>query len=450
MKSICLQDATPGLYHLNERDRLMDTDSIGEKYRDFVLKPIMNGIQIQRGEGVRLVDAMGKEYLDFTSGFGVSLLGYNNEYTKRVKESIHRQLDRISHIPHYLYYSEAAGALAEELARITPGNLRKTFFCNSGSEAIEGAIRTARKYKRRFELLAPQQGFFGRTIGAVSLTGMSKDKKGIGALLPGVHHIPAPYCYRCSLNHAYPDCGLACAGYLDDYIEYGTSGDVAAVFIEPILGDSGVVVPPDGYFARILDICKRHDIAVAVDETLTGFARTGKMFASEHWGITPEILVMGKALGGGLPLGAFTVTEDVASTFEFKDFSSTLGGNPVACAAALTTIKLIEESGLREKAEKLGDYLLRELRALQDTYPIIGEVRGKGLMVGIEIVKEDNDDPAPQDAARIKDLMMEKGFLLTVYGRSTLRLTPPLIIEREHIDLFLEVFGSILGQVPCG
>lgn len=426
----------------------MNKDPINKKYRNFILKPVMNEILIQRGEGMMLVDKSGKQYLDLTSGFGVSLLGYNNEYTKYVEESIQKQLHNFFHIPHYLYYSETAGKLAEKLAEITPGKLRKTFFCNSGSEAVEGAIRTARKYKKRFELMAPQQGFFGRTMGAVSLTGLSKDKKDIGSLLSGVHHIPAPYCYRCSLNHTYPECGIACVEYLEDYIEYGTSGDVAAVFLEPILGDSGVIVPPDDYFARLLDICERHDIAVAVDETLTGFARTGKMFTSEHWGIEPDILAMGKALGGGLPLGAFSVTEEVAATFEFKDFSSTLGGNPISCTAALATIELIEELSLCEKAASLGDYLLKQLRNLQATYPIIGDVRGKGLMVGIEIVEEENRNPAPQQAARIKDLMLEKGFLLTTYGRSTLRLTPPLIIERNHIDLFLEELGSTLRQGP--
>ena len=161
-----------------------------------------------------MFDASGKEYLDFTAGFGISILGYNNEYTEYVKEAIYKQIKVLIHNPHYLYYSEPAAALAEKLAELTPEGLTKTFFCNSGSEAVEGAIRTIRKFKTKFELLALQQGFLGRTIGAVSLTGRSEDKKDIGPLLPGVYHIPAPYCYRCSLNHRYPDCGIACADYI--------------------------------------------------------------------------------------------------------------------------------------------------------------------------------------------------------------------------------------------
>jgi len=423
------------------------TNPIKKKYEEFVLKPVMNEIAIREGKGSSLIDASGKEYLDFTAGFGVSSLGYNNEYTEYVREAVQRQISRIAHVPYYLYYSEPAIALAEKLAEITPGSLKKTFFCNSGSEAVEGAIRTARKYKKRFELLGLQRGFMGRTMGAVSLTGRSKDKKGVGPLLPGVHHIPAPYCLRCSLHKTYPICNIACADYVEDFLEYGTSGDVAALVIEPILGDAGVIVPPDGYFVRLEEICRRHDISIVVDETLTGFARTGRMFAIEEWEVKPEIMTLGKALGGGFPLGVFIVTGHVASVFEFEDFSSTIGGNPVACVAGLATIDLIEKEGLCEKAARLGEYLINELRNLESSYGVIGEVRGKGLIVGIEIVEEGSREPAPQKAQEIKRLMVERGFLVTVYGRSTLRLTPPLVIERKQIDRFLETFSTLLTQV---
>ena len=426
---------------------IMDSREIEKRYEEFILKPVANRIAIREGRGVKLFDTSGREYLDFTTGWGVSLLGYNNQYTDYVKEAVKKQMERITHLPHYLYYSEPAAALAEKLAEITPGSLRKTFFCNSGSEGVEGAIRTVRKYQGRFELLALQQGFMGRTIGAVSLTGLSKAKKRIGPLLPGVYHIPAPYCFRCSLGQKYPECQMACAEYVEDFLEYGTSGDVAALFIEPILGDAGVIVPPDGYFGRLVGICERHGISVVVDETLTGFGRTGRMFAIEHWAVKPEIMVLGKSLGGGFPLGAFIVTDKVAAGFEYEDFSSTMGGNPVACVAGLATISLIQKEGFCEKAAKMGEYLMQELRRLASTSPIVGEVRGKGLFVGVEIVEKEGKKAAPQKAREVKRLMLEKGFLLDIYGGSSLRLTPPLIIEREHIDHLIEGLSSVFGQV---
>ena len=425
----------------------MNADSIERRYDEFILKPVINRIALKNGKGVMISDASGKEYMDFTTGGGISILGYQNEHTDYVMEAVQKQLKKMTHLNHYLYYSEPAAALAEKLAEIAPGNLKKMFFCNSGSEAVEGAIRTMRKYKRRFELLALQQGFMGRTMGAVSLTGLSKDKKGIGPLLPGVHHIPAPYCYRCSIKHTYPECKLACVEYVEDLLEYATCGDVAAIVVEPILGDVGVIVPPDGYFGTLEKVCKRHDISFVVDETLTGFGRTGRMFAIEHSGIQPEIMTLGKALGGGFPLGVFIVTENVADVFKYEDFSSTAGGNPVACTAGLATIDIIQKENLCEKAGKTGAYLLEGLRHLASDTDFIGEVRGKGLFVGVEIVEKQSQEPAPLKAEEIKRLMVERGFLFDIFGRSSIRLTPPLIIEREHIDTFLEALSVALKKV---
>jgi len=423
--------------------------SLKKKYDAYILKPVIHKIAIKEGKGVKLFDTSGKEYLDFTAGFGVSLLGYANEYTEYVTEAISRQVNLLMHNPYYLYYSEPAAALAEKLAELTPEGLTKTFFCNSGSEAVEGAIRAIRKFKTRFELLALQQGFLGRTTGAVSLTGRSEDKKDIGPLLPGVYHIPTPYCYRCSLNHKYPDCRIACANYIEDFLEYGTTGNVAAFFFEPILGDAGVIIPPDGYFSKIVEIFQQKDIALVADETLTGLGKTGKMFAVEHWGLKPEILVLGKALGGGFPLGAFVVTREVAERFEYKDFSSTTGGNLVACAAGLAMIDVIEKENLLERAKKLGEYLINELETLKGTFNIIGDVRGKGLLIGIEIVDEESREPAPRKAVEIQSRLREQGTLLTIYGQSTLRLTPPLVIEREHIDYFIEALNFVLKKLTC-
>jgi 4-aminobutyrate aminotransferase-like enzyme len=423
---------------------MINSMDIKRQYEEFILKPVVNPITLREGKGVKLIDRSGKEYLDFTAGGGISILGYNNEYTEYVQDAAIKQMKRIPHIPHYIYYSEPAAALAEKLAEITPGKLKKMFFSNSGSEAVEGAIRTARKYAGKFELLALQQGFMGRTIGAASLTGISRSKKGIGPLLPGVYHIPAPHCLRCSLRQTYPGCGIACADYVEDFIAYGTCGDVAALFVEPILGDAGVLVPPDGYFEKLISLCGRHGITLVIDETLTGLGRTGKMFASEHWGMEPEIMTLGKALGGGFPLGAFIVTERVATVFEYEDFSSTAGGNPVACAAGLATIEVLEKERLCEKAAATGAYLMEALQRLALDSPVVEEVRGKGLFIGIEIVEKQSRVASPQKAQEIKQKMVERGYLFDIFGPSSLRLTPPLIIEKEHVNAFLEGFGSVL------
>ena len=425
----------------------MEVNLIKKKYEEFFFKPVMNELEIRGGKGVRLTDASGKEYIDFTSGFGISLLGYNNEYTEHVNEAVQKEISRGVTFTHYLYYSEPSIALAEKLSEILPGALKKTFFSCGGTMAVEGAIRAIRKYKNRFELLGLQQGFNGHSMGAASLTGHSKDKRNIGPLLPGVYHIPAPYCFRCSLRHTYPGCNLACADYVEDFLEFGTSGNVAGLVIEPIMGHAGVVVPPDGYFSRIGEICRRHDIAVVADEILTGFGKTGKMFAVDHWEIEPDIMILGKALGGGFPLGAFIVTDDIASALEYRDASAGLGGDSISSTASLTTINLIEKEALHEKAARLGDYLINELRHLEATSEMIGEVRGKGLFIGIEIVEGDNHDKAHQKAQQIKRLMLERGVLLTVYAGSTIRLTPPLIIEQDDIDRFIETFSSVLKNV---
>jgi 4-aminobutyrate aminotransferase-like enzyme len=424
----------------------MSRKSLEKRYLEYILKPVVNKISITSGKGVELFDAAGKRYLDLTTGGGISILGYHNPYTDYVKNAAQKQMERLTHLNHYIYYSEPALELAEKLAEITPGSLKRIFFCNSGSEAVEGAIRTIRKYKRKFELLGLQQGFMGRTMGAVSLTGLNKDKKMIGPLLPGVHHIPAPYCYRCSLNHTYPICDIACASYVEDYLKFGTCGAVAAAVVEPILGDVGVIEPPDEYFGFLKSIFQRHDVAWVVDETLTGFGRTGKMFAVEYTEIEPEIMTMGKALGGGFPLGAFIVTDRVAEVFEYDDFSSTAGGNPVACAAGLATIEIVLKEGLLDKVAMAGAYFKKLLQELAATTPTIGQVRGKGLFIGVEIVDKQNQIAAPQIAHSIREQMVQKGFLFDIFGLSSIRLTPPLIIENHDIDRFVGALDSVIRK----
>lgn len=421
----------------------MNKENLKKQYEDFILKPLMSTLNVVKGDGVFLVDDLGNRYLDMVSGFGVSALGYHTEEAEAVKKAILEQMDQIGHNPYYLGYTEAPANYARKLAELTPSSVQKIFFCNSGSEAIEGAIRVVCKATGRHELIAPQQSFFGRTNGAASLTGLSQDKKGV-PLLPGIYHIPAPYCYRCSLKHSFPECKVACAQYLEDVINFGTAGDVAALFVEPVLGDVGVIVPPKGYFDELVSICRKHNILLVVDETLTGLGRTGKMFACEHWNLQPDVLVMGKAIGGGLPLGGFMVSPEIAESFSSKDFSSSVGGNTMACAGGLATVNAIEELNICQHVQTVGDYLISGLQKLQQKYPQIGDVRGLGLLVGVEIIDPENNNTVPEVANRIKEQLLERGVLVTVYGDSTLRLTPALTIQQEEVDIFLSTFENVL------
>ena len=422
----------------------MEKEFIKKNYQDYILKPVMSPLNVVRGEGVFLIDDQGNKNLDMVSGFGVCALGYHSSENNIVKKAILEQMDKIGHSPYYLGYIDAPARLANKLREKSPVSVEKIFFCNSGSEAIEGAIRVVCKATGCYELIAPQQSFFGRTNGAANLTGLSQDKQGV-PLLPGVHHIPAPYCFRCSLGHSFPNCKLACAEYLEDVIEYGTKKEIAALFIEPVLGDVGVIVPPDEYFEKIVSICNKHGILLVVDETLTGLGRTGKMFACEHWGLKPDVIVMGKALGGGLPLGAFMVSRKIAETFSSKDFSSSVGGNTMACAGGNATINVIEDLDLCQHVEKVGNYLISGLKELKNKHDLIGEVRGLGLLIGVEIVDPSTKSAMPKEAERIKEELLKKNILVTVYGKSTIRLTPALNIKEEEVDLFLRTFDETLS-----
>lgn len=421
----------------------MNLKIIREDYAANILKPVMSPFEIVKGKGCHIYDASGRQYLDMVSGFGVSPFGYGTPQSESVKTAMINQMDAFIHIPYYLGYNRVAADLASTIASIVPSSVKKMFFCNSGSEGVEGAIRVIRKATGKSELISPHMSFFGRTVGAANLTGLSQDKKGV-PLLPGIHHIPAPYCYRCSFRQKYPECNLACARYLEDVLKFSSGGDVAALFVEPILGDVGAIVPPDGYFDTLISICKKYDIALVVDETLTGLGRTGKMFASEHWGLEPDILILGKALGGGLSLGAFVVSEKIAQCFESTDFSSSGGGNSTACAGGLSMIEIIRSEKLCENVHEVGKHLLLHLKEMQKSFPVIGDVRGRGFLLGIELIDEKTGNPGKDIAQKIKSILQEKGAIVTVYGDSTIRLTPSLNFSKDNADEFLEIFKNSL------
>jgi len=421
----------------------MSARDVLDRYSKYIMKTVSDPLVLAGGEGVYLIDCEGRRYLDFSTGFSVMALGYGNQ---RINDSMLSQIRKLVHCCHYQYYSVQASLLAEKLSEILGSDLTKTFFCNSGTEAVEGAMRLARKHTGRYEVVALFRSHHGRSMGAATLTGNWKEKKGMGPYVPGVVHAPAPYCYRCSLRQTYPQCGIACAEFINDLIEHATSNDVGSLFIEPVMTDV-VIVPPDQYFEKIKRICAERDLLLVVDEVQTGFGRTGKMFSFQHWNLKPHIVTLGKAMGGGLPLGAYVSTDEVTESFEFLDFASSVGGNPVACAGGLEMIRTIEREGLVENARTVGDYLLKRLVELGESHACVGEVRGKGFIIGLELVRDKKTrQPAYKEALDAKNYLRENG-LLVVLNESTFRILPPLIAENSHIDSAVELIEKALVRV---
>jgi len=431
---------------------LISHEDVVRKDEEYLIHHILRQpLVLVEGNGALLKDINGKEYIDCFSGIAVVNVGHCHP---RVVEAAKEQLNRLIHCSG-VYHSVPQTLLAEKLALVTPGDLKKTFFCNSGAEAVEGAIKLTKKYalkrgKAGLSVIALQGSFHGRTALALTLTGQKKYKVGLATFAdhPGVVHAPTPYCYRC--NYKYPNCGIACAYVLEDILELSTAGDAAALIAEPILGEGGIIVPPKEYWETVPKICRDHDIPLIIDEVQTGFGRTGAMFASQHWNLQPDIMTMAKGLGGGMPIGAFIAKDEIAAAFEPGDHFSTFGGNPVCCSAALANVNVMIDEEIPEKARKLGAYAIKRLRELAEKHEIIGEVRGKGLMIGVELVKDRaKKTPDPETANKIRDEMREKGVLIGLGGlkKCTLRLQPCLTIKRDQLDKVLETLEETLEKV---
>ena len=399
-------------------------------------------MQLVRGSMQYLYDQNGKEYVDCFAGVSVVNCGHcNPEITKEIC----KQVETLQHTC-TIYLTEPIVNLAESLAQVTPGELQKTFFCSSGTEANEGAALLATLHTGRQEFIALRQGLHGRTKLTMSLTGIGMwrtDPAPVG----GIHFAPNAYCYRCPLGKRYPECNLACADDIENVIKFSTSGQVAAFFAEPIQGNGGIITPPAGYFQRVKEILDHYGILLVMDEVQTGFGRTGKWFACEHYGVKPDIMTMAKALGNGTPVGAFTATATVADSYT-RPGASTLGGNPVTSTASLATLRYLKEHNLPERAAKLGAYLKKGLQELQQRHPTIGDVRGLGLMLGAEIVLPDGSAAGDWVDAIIEDLK-NKGFLIGKNGpgRNVLAFQPPLVIEENDLSRLLDALDDSLGKI---
>jgi 4-aminobutyrate aminotransferase len=324
------------------------------------------------------------------------------------------------------------------------------FFGNSGTEAVECALKLARLHSDRYNFLGYLRSFHGRTMGSLAFTSTSsKARENFGPLMPGVILVPYPYCYRCAFKQSHPECGLYCIEYIEKTIlKFQISPtEVAGILLEPLLGAGGYVVPPDDYWPEIRRICDEHGILYMADEIQTGFGRTGKMWASEHWGIEPDIMCMSKAAAAGLPFGICAGKTDVMDWGE-GTHENTLGGNPIVMAAALAVLKVLTRDKLWRNAESIGNQIQNRLGEIQEEIPRIGEVRGKGLMIGFELIKDTKSkEPATEERNKLIQEAFRNGVLLLGSGPSSIRLAPPLIITKEQADIGLDIIEECLKTV---
>ena len=398
-------------------------------------------------------DVDGNEFIDFNSGIGVLNVGSTNE---KVVRAATEQLKKFTHYSYTDFYYENINELASELVKMFPKNGNKrsegaqVFYGNSGTEAIEAGMKLAHYATKRPRLLAFRGAFHGRTMGSVSLTASKPTQvEGFSPLLSGVDHVPFPYCYRCPLKLEYPSCEFACIDYIQEqyFDKYVPPEEVAAFFIEPIQGEGGYVVPPEDYYKELFKRFGKYGMLFVDDEVQSGIGRTGKWFAIEHFGVVPDMIAVAKALCGGLPIGALIARSDLM-TWGPGSHASTFGGNPVSAAAGLATLSYIKEHNLLENARKQGEYMIKIFNEWKDKYEIIGDVRGKGLMIGVEIVKDKKSkEYGGAEARKITEIAWKSGVLLITSGKSTLRIVPPLTISRKLVDEALVVIERAVRQV---
>lgn len=427
----------------------MNPAEIARYEMDYLIRsfPSQEDVVVESANGTKIRDAAGKEYLDLFAGIAVNSVGHCHP---KVVAAVREQAGRFMHISNY-YHNELMPLLAKRIAEIAPRGLRHSYFTNSGTEAIDGSVKLAKKHafmhgKSGSSLVSVQGSFHGRLSLTLSLTGQKKYKGKLGnyASFPGIFYAPAPYHFRYGGSLSPSEFGRECAEKMEDLIDLYITGDVAAVVVEPIMGEGGIIVPPDTYLPKVQSICRAREIPLIVDEVQTGIGRTGRMFASQIWGIEPGILAFAKAIGGGLPIGGFIATGEISSSFEEGDHFSTFGGNPVCCAAALAVLDVVEEEHLTENAQKVGEYTIKRLREMQEKTPLIGEVRGKGLMIGVELIRDGKKTPADKEVMKVKETLRRRGFLLGVGGlyKNVLRLEPPLIITKDEIDGALDAIRT--------
>ncbi len=419
----------------------------------------------ESAHGTTVVDADGREYLDAYSALWNVNVGYGRQ---EIADAVYEQIQKLPYYPHS-QINVPATMLAEQLAACLPGDLNHVYFCNSGSEANETAIKIARQYGRqtypgenRYKIISRYRGYHGFTYGAMSATGQARRRKAFEPLVPGFPHAHPPYCYRCPLGLDPASCSIACADEIERIIQWEGPETVIGVIAEPIIGGGGVIVPPDEYFPKLRQICDDYGLLLILDEVITGFGRTGKMFACEHWDVQPDIITLAKGLTSGyLPLGACVASTAVFNTFlgeadENKEFAQvcTYGGHPVACAAGVANLKILQDERLWENSEKVGAHLLAKLETLRD-FPIVGDVRGKGLMIAVEFVQADGSHLETAATNRIIGQLRDfdtGGIIVGKIGHAVdepeniIYIAPPLILTEAEADKIFEALRQVLVQ----
>ncbi len=404
----------------------------------------------EKAKGAVITDVEGKEYIDFAGGIGVMNVGHSDE---EVLRAIWDQIQKYTHTCFHVVMYESYVELAKRLNSLTPGNFpKKTMFANSGAEAVENAIKIARHATGRTATIAFEDAFHGRTLLALSLTSKMKPYKfGFDPYAPEIYRMPYAYCYRCALGLEYPSCEVECANSLKEFFHTNISAEqVAGLIVEPVLGEGGFVVPPKEYFGILKKICQDNGIVLIADEIQTGFGRTARMFAMEHYDVAPDLTTMAKSIAGGLPLSAITGKADLMDHPQVGGLGGTFAGNPVSCRAALAVLDQFEKKNLLFRAEKIGKRVLEKFREFYDRYPIIGDVRGLGAMVGMELVVDRRTkEPAAAHTKRLIDLCREKGLLMISAGTRSNIVRPlmPLVITDEQLERGLAIIEDGLRNL---
>ncbi|RDZ59769.1 aspartate aminotransferase family protein [Haloferax sp. Atlit-12N] len=396
------------------------------------------------GDGAILKDDEGNEYIDFFAQHAAMSHGYSHP---KVVDAVTEQVEKLN-FSAYDFPTKPSRQLTNRFADIAPGDLERSYFVNSGSEAVEVALTLARRATGNHEFIALGEAFHGRTYGARSLVGWTGYRDGFGPFLPSVTHIPS---YNCDSfpGGAEPETGAEYAELLEYALEYET-GDVAAFIAEPMFGTAGNIPAPEGYFQRIREICDEHDILFIADEVITGFGRTGKPFGIQHYDVTPDIMTTAKAIGGGMPIGATIATPEVADAFESMDYFSTFGGNPVATTAAVASIDVMEEEKLPERAAELGDRFMDRLQTLQSDYPFVGEIRGEGLMIGVELIDDDGAPLEKEHSLALRRDAIDRGLILPAgqgWEGNVIRINPPLVISDDELDRGIDIMEECFEEL---
>lgn len=406
---------------------------------------------VKSGHGATIEDSDGHTYLDFLSAACICNTGHSHP---KVVEAVKKQADKLLHYNLAYAYTEEAVELAEELCRISPGSYRKRIaFGLSGSDANDCAIKLVRQATRRPLVISYLRSYHGVTYGALSLSAVSLPmRQYMGPTLPGVFHAPYPDCYRCQFGGKPETCGLGCLAALTNLFETTCPPqEVAGIIIEPIQGDSGIIVPPDRYMVGLRSLCDAHGILLVSEEVQSGFGRTGRWFAIQKWPLEPDVTVMGKAIASGMPLSAVVGRAELFEGWEAPGHALSTSANPVSCAASLATIRVIEEEGLLQRARESGEYLKSGFAHLAERHRLIGDVRGEGLMLGVDLVLDrDTRQRAANETAKVAFAAWQRGLFITFFSRSVLRIAPPLVVTRSEMDKALEILDESLAAVEEG